>query len=122
MTTAAVRHRTPSRRPALDHTSAKCLAAEEYRRFTGQLRELAPDDWTRPTVCPAWDIHAMACHVLGMAEFAASPAEQARQLRAAKRADGLFLDALTALQVTKHQHRLPAEIIARLAAVTPRAA
>ncbi|HLK00570.1 MAG TPA: maleylpyruvate isomerase family mycothiol-dependent enzyme [Streptosporangiaceae bacterium] len=117
MTTA-----TAARRPALDHAAAKRLAAEEYRRFTGQLRELAPEDWARPTACPAWDIHAMACHVLGMAEFAASPAEQARQLRAAKRAKGLFLDALTALQVAKHQHRPAEEIIARLAAVTPRAA
>jgi len=57
-----------------------------------------------------------------MAEFAASPLEQARQFRAAKRAEGPFLDALTALQVDKHRHRPPAEIVARLAAVTPRAA
>lgn len=57
-----------------------------------------------------------------MAEFAASPVEQARQFRAAKRAMGPFLDALTALQVDKHRHRPPAEIIARLAAVMPRAA
>ena len=64
----------------------------------------------------------MACHVLGMAEFAASPVEQARQARTAKRAGGLFIDALTALQVDKHRHHPPAEIIARLAAVTPRAA
>lgn len=121
-TTTAVTHRTRPRRPALDHASARRLASAEYDRFTGQLRELAPDDWTRPTACPEWDIHAIACHVLGMAEFAASPVEQARQMRAAKRAKGPFLDALTALQVDKHRHRPPAEIIARLAAVTPRAA
>jgi uncharacterized protein (TIGR03083 family) len=120
--TAATRHRTRPRRPTLDHASARRLAAAEYDRFTGQLRELAPDDWTRPTACPAWDVHAIACHVLGMAELAASPVEQARQFRAAKRAEGPFLDALTSLQVDKHRHRLPAEIIARLAAVTPRAA
>jgi uncharacterized protein (TIGR03083 family) len=121
-TTAAVRHRTRPRRPTLDHASARRLAAEEYDRFIGQLRDLAPGDWARPTACPVWDIHAMACHVLGMAELAASPVEQGRQFRAAKRAKGLFLDALTALQVAKHRHRPPAEIIARLAAVTPRAA
>ncbi len=108
--TAAARHRTRPRQPALDHATAKRLAA------------VAPDDWARPTACTAWDIHAMACHVLGMAELAASPAEQARQFRAAKRTQGLFLDALTALQVDKHRHRPPAEILARLAAVTPRAA
>jgi uncharacterized protein (TIGR03083 family) len=114
------RHRTP-RRPLLDHASARRLAAAEYDRFIGQLRELAAGDWTRPTACPAWDIHAIACHVLGMAEFAASHVEQARQIRAAKRAKGPFLDALTALQVDKYRHRPRAEIIARLAAVTPRA-
>jgi uncharacterized protein (TIGR03083 family) len=86
--TAPIRHRTRPRRPALDHTTAKRLAAAEYDRFTRQLRELAPSDWSRPTACPAWDIHAMACHVLGMAEFAASPVEQARQARTAKRAGG----------------------------------
>jgi uncharacterized protein (TIGR03083 family) len=120
-TAAVMRHRLP-RRSALDHATAKRLAAAEYDRFTVQLRELAPGDWARPTACPAWDIHAMACHVLGMAELAASPVEQARQFRAAKRAQGLFLDALTALQVDKHRHRPPAEILARLAAVTPQAA
>jgi uncharacterized protein (TIGR03083 family) len=120
--TTPVRHRTRPRRPALDHATAQRLAAAEYDRFTGQLRELAPGDWAKPTACPAWDIHAMTCHVLGMAELAASPVEQARQFRAAKRAPGLLLDALTALQVGKHRHRPPAEIIARLAAVTPRAA
>ena len=118
-TTATVRHHTGPRRPALDHATAKRLAAAEYDRFTAQLRELAPGDWARPTACPAWDIHAMACHVLGMAKLAASPMEQARQFRAAKRTQGLFLDALTALQVDKHRHRPPAEILARLAAVTP---
>jgi len=120
--TEAMRHRTRPRQPAVDHATAKRLAAAEYDRFTGQLRDLAPGEWARPTACPAWDVHAIACHVLGMAEFAASPIEQARQSRAAKRAKGPFLDALTAWQVAKHRHRHPAEIIARLAAVTPRAA
>lgn len=121
-TAAAARLRTGPRRPTLDHATARRLAAAEYDRFIAQLRQLAPDDWARPTACPAWDIHAMACHVLGMAELAASPREQARQFRAAKHTKGLFLDALTALQVAKHRHRPPAEILARLAAVTPRAA
>lgn len=121
-TAAAARLRTRPRRPTLDHATARRLAAAEYDRFIAQLRQLAPDDWARPTACPAWDIHAMACHVLGMAELAASPREQARQVRAAKHTKGLFLDALTALQVAKHRHRPPAEILARLAAVTPRAA
>jgi hypothetical protein len=100
--TETMRHRTRPRQPAVDHATAKRLAAAEYGRFIGQLRDLAPGEWAWPTACPAWDVHATACHVLGMAEFAASPIEQARQSRAARRAKGPFLDALTARQVAKH--------------------
>jgi hypothetical protein len=57
-----------------------------------------------------------------MAEFAASVGEQMRQGRAARKAGGLFIDALTALQVEKHIARPPAEVVARLAEVAPRAA
>jgi uncharacterized protein (TIGR03083 family) len=110
------------RRPGLDHATASRLAATEYERLVAQLRALAPDDWRRPTACPAWDVHAMCCHILGMAELAASPLEQMRQLRAAKRRGGLFIDALTGLQVDKHVHRSPAEVVELLARVTPRAA
>jgi uncharacterized protein (TIGR03083 family) len=98
------------------------LAAHEYDRFLSQLRELSPDDWSRPTACPAWDVHAMACHVVGMAEFAASVPEQLRQMRAARKAGGLFVDALSTVQVEKHLARLPAALVARLADVAPRAA
>lgn len=98
------------------------LAAEEYGRFVAQLRELGNDDWTRPTACPAWDVHAMACHVLGMARLAGSPLEQFRQMRAARRRGGLFIDALTALQVEQYVHRSHGEIVDMLTRATPRAA
>jgi uncharacterized protein (TIGR03083 family) len=98
------------------------LAAREYELFVDQLRVLSADDWTRPTPCPAWDVHAMACHALGMAEMAASVPEQLRQMWAARRAGGLFIDALTALQVQKHVRRTPAEVVDRFAAVASRAA
>jgi uncharacterized protein (TIGR03083 family) len=97
------------------------LAAQEYDRFVAQLRELSPDDWSKPTACPAWDVHAMACHVLGMAEYAASLREQIRQTRAAGKAGGLFIDRLTAVQVEKHVARSPGEVVARLVGVAPRA-
>jgi uncharacterized protein (TIGR03083 family) len=98
------------------------LAAIEYDRFLGQLRRLSPDDWTRPTSCAAWDVHAMACHVLGMAEMSASIPEQMRQMRQAKRHGGLFIDALTALQVAKHVQRTPADVVARVVDAGPKAA
>jgi uncharacterized protein (TIGR03083 family) len=98
------------------------LAAAEYDRFAAAVRDLAPDDWTARTACPAWDVRALAGHVLGMAELAASPVEGIRQMRAARRRGGLFIDALTAVQVDKHARRSPAEIAERLTAVGPRAA
>lgn len=98
------------------------LAAHEYDRLVAQLRDLSPDEWSRPTTCPAWDVHATACHVLGMAEFAASVPERWRQMRAARKRGGLFIDALTALQVEKHVDRSPDAVVARLAEVAPRAA
>jgi hypothetical protein len=64
----------------------------------------------------------MVCHVLGMAEMAASVPEQFRQMRAARKAGGLVIDALTALQVEKHIASSPAAVVARLAEVAPRAA
>lgn len=114
------------RTPGLDRDVAMRLAATEYDRFVAQLRELKPDDWARPTACTEWDVHAMACHVLGMAEFVASMPEQMRQMRAAREAakehDSLFIDALTALQVNKHAQRPPAELVALLESTTPKAA
>ena len=110
------------RRPALDRDLAMRLAAQEYDRLVAHLRLLGHQDWHRPTACPEWDVHRMVCHVLGMAEFAASPVEQARQGAAAKRRGGLFIDALTGVQVDKHAHREPSELVDRLAVAGPRAA
>jgi uncharacterized protein (TIGR03083 family) len=98
------------------------LAAGEYDRFVAQLRALNDADWHRPTCCADWGVHAMACHVLGMAEMASSPVEQLRQMRGARKAGGLFIDALTASQVAKHVHRSPADVVDRLAVVGPKAA
>lgn len=110
------------RRPALDRAVAMRLARTEYARLTEQLRELTDDDWRAPTACPGWDVHAMACHALGMAEMAASPLEARRQMGAATAAGGVFIDQLTALQVDKHRHRAPSEVVARLASAGPKAA
>jgi pimeloyl-ACP methyl ester carboxylesterase len=57
----------------------------------------------------------MAAHTLGMVEMAASIREQRRQTKAAARRGGVFIDALTALQVDERREMTPAQIIARLA-------
>lgn len=106
----------------LDRPALMRLAATEYDRFAAMLQSLQPDDWNRATECPGWDVRAMAGHALGMAEMAASIREGRRQQKAAGRAGGDFLDALTALQVTEHAHLTPGQLTERYAAVGPKAA
>src|SRR3954465_7393367 len=122
MTTAIPVRTEGPRKPALDRALAMRLAATEYDRFTEQLRALKPEDWQAKTVCPAWDVQAMVAHVIGMAEMSASVPETIRQMRAAKKVDGLFVDALTDLQMRKHVHRTPAELVELSAKIGPKAA
>ncbi|HEX6934709.1 MAG TPA: maleylpyruvate isomerase family mycothiol-dependent enzyme [Streptosporangiaceae bacterium] len=110
------------RAPALPRETAMRLAATEYQRFADLLRSLRPADWSAPTECPGWDVRAMAAHALGMVEMAASIRENSRQLRLARRRGGLFIDALTALQVEERQDMTPAQITDMFAARAPKAA
>ena len=112
----------PPRRPVLDRPTAMRLAATEYERFLAQLRQLSSSDWNRPTECEAWDVRAMVGHVVGMAEMSASLPEQLKQMRAAGRAGGVFIDALTAIQVAKHAQDTPEQLVTRFAAIGPKAA
>ena len=107
---------------ALPRPTAMRLAATEYQRFADLLRSLRPGDWTAATECPGWDVRAMAAHALGMAEMAASIRENIRQLRLARRRGGVFIDALTALQVDERQDMTPAQIVDAFAARAPKAA
>lgn len=112
---------TGLRRSEFDRPTAMRLAATEYERFGAALARLDKAQWTRPTDCPQWDVRAVACHVLGMAEMAASVREGSRQRKEALRSDN-FLDTLTDLQVRKHAGAAPPEIVERFSRVGPRAA
>ena len=70
--TAGTTTRPSSRVAVLDRDTALRLAATEYGRFGSLLGTLAPGDWSRPTDCPAWNVRALAGHVLGMAHMVAS--------------------------------------------------
>ena len=111
-----------ARRSGLDRPLALRLAADENARFLAQLRRLSPGDWQQSTDCPAWDVRALVGHVVGMAEFAASMTEQMRQMLAARKRGGVFLDALTGLQVDKHRGSSTDEVVARYAVIGPKAA
>ncbi|TWF78915.1 uncharacterized protein (TIGR03083 family) [Pseudonocardia hierapolitana] len=122
MTTTRTRSAAPPRRSALDRDTAMRLAATEYGRYLEQLRSLDAAEWTRPTDCPAWDdVRAMAGHCLGMAQFAASLKVMARQNVTATRHGGVFIDALTGLQVQENAGLSTEELLARYAEVAPRA-
>lgn len=110
------------RASALDRDTAMRLAKTEYERFLALLEGLAPEDWAKPTGCPGWDVRAMAAHLLGMAEMSASMRESMRQVKLAQSRDGVFIDELTALQVGERATMTPAQIVARYAEVSPRAA
>lgn len=108
MTTTVAAPRTP----ALERPVAMRLAKTEYDRTIAQLRTLQPADWTKLTDCPGWDVHALVSHVVGMAEMSAWLPEQVKQMRAASKSEGEFIDALTALQIAKHADDSPAQLIA----------
>jgi uncharacterized protein (TIGR03083 family) len=110
------------RRPALDRDVAMRLAATEYQRVADLLRRLRPDDWRAPTDCPGWDVRAMAGHLLGMVDFARSVRLQRRQVKGARSRGGVFIDALTGLQVEERAALSPAELVERYAVLGPKAA
>ncbi|HEY5882314.1 MAG TPA: maleylpyruvate isomerase family mycothiol-dependent enzyme [Nakamurella sp.] len=116
----------PLRCSGLEWDAAMALAAAEYERFADVIVDLGADDWGRPTRCPAWDVRQLACHVIGMAEFAADQTELARQEAlagaAVARRGGAFIDALTALQVQERESWLPADVVASVRAAGRRAA
>lgn len=113
------------RRGRLDRGTAMRLAADEYVRFADAAAALTIDEWSRPTACPAWDVRQLACHVVGMAEFAAGIREGNRQRRIASsdaaRGQIAFLDALTAVQVRERAHWETARVVQAMRDVGPRA-
>jgi uncharacterized protein (TIGR03083 family) len=98
------------------------LAATEYQRFLDQIRTLDGTDWAAPTDCPAWDVRAMATHNLGMAVMASSFREMVRQNMKATKRGGVFIDALTGLQVEERSTMTPDRIVAAYAGIVARAA
>lgn len=119
------RQRTP-RTSDLDRGVAMRLAATEYDRVVALLATLTPEQWSTPTDCPAWDVRAMAGHMLGMMQMAATLPETVRQQvgsqRRATRDGGSLIDALTALQVEKNAHLTTSEVVDEMRRIGPKAA
>jgi uncharacterized protein (TIGR03083 family) len=103
---------------------APLLAAAENARMAELLAGLDHRDWALPTDCTAWDVRALAGHVLGGIEMFASVRELVHVMRAAGRArgDGPWVDGMTAVQVRERAGLTTAELVARVRDVAERAA
>lgn len=110
--------------PRLERPESTTMATAETARMVDLLRSLEDDDWSRATDCPAWDVRAIAGHVLGMTETFSSLKCFARDMRAGGKAagDGPFIDGLTAVQVRDRAGLDRDELVERLAACGPRQA
>lgn len=108
----------------IQRSEARVLAEEEFRRFAALIGSLAPDEWTRPTDCTAWDVRKVALHVLGSGDAQASFPQFVHQLRRGmpinKEIDSHhWVDGMNELQIRERSHLTNDEVAARLAAVGP---
>lgn len=110
--------------PRLERPESTGMAETETARMVSMLRSLDDDDWVKSTDCPAWDVRAMAAHVLGMTETFSSLRRFARDMRAGGKAagDGPFIDGLTEVQVRDRTHLTREDLVERLAEAGPRQA
>jgi uncharacterized protein (TIGR03083 family) len=108
----------------LARPEATAVAAAETAAMADMLRSLSDAEWAAPTDCPAWDVRAMAGHVLGMTETFSSLRHFAPDMVRATRlaGDGPFIDGLTALQVRERARLTFAALIDRLERAGPRQA
>jgi len=109
--------------PPMRHADWMRAAAEEYRRLLALLRDLDDVQWRVPTDCDGWDVHAMVSHLVGAAASNASLREFGRQSRLGRRArpEDDLIDGINEVQVGERADRTPAELIAELEELAPRA-
>lgn len=106
---------------ALAHAEAAILAAPLLARLLALLDDLGPEDWNKPTLCSEWTVRNVVAHQAGAYASGARFAEFRRQwLRMPERGRSM-LDTVNAFQIAERAGRTPAELIAELRAVGPRA-
>ena len=108
----------------ITRSEAQGLAATENARVLDLLGSLTDDEWSRPTDCPAWDVRALAGHLLGGMEGFCSFGGLIHMMRAAKKeaGKGSFVDGMTTVQVRERVDLSHAELLQRLAEAGPKSA
>lgn len=110
--------------PALSHEEAGRMASTELAAFLAQVKALTAEDWSKPTDCTRWDVRHILAHQAGSYASFASWAEFRRQWGQLlkKRPPGqLPVDAINQRQIEDRAAVSPADLIAELAKVGPRA-
>jgi uncharacterized protein (TIGR03083 family) len=113
--------RVEDHRP-IERPETVALARTETSRMVALLRDLRASDWALPTDCTAWDVRALAGHVLGMTETFTSLPLMARTMIGAGRAQEAgttFIDTMTARQVRANAALSTGELISRMGAAGP---
>ena len=112
--------------PSLTHTEAAEMAAVELEGFLACVEALAPADWDQPTACTLWNVRQVVAHVTGAAASYARWSEFKRQTspfvqRPYWQAGFSLPDALNQIQVDDRGAATPADLLAELREVGPRA-
>lgn len=109
--------------PELTHAEAGHLATAELERTLALLESLSNEDWPQPTACTLWTVQEMVAHLAGACAGYASWAEFKRQYvqnpyvrEAVEKVDGV-----NRRQVEDRAEAAPADLIAELRQVGPRA-
>jgi uncharacterized protein (TIGR03083 family) len=105
------------------HADWMAAAETEYARLLTQLATLSEQDWARPTDCSEWDVRQLVAHLVGAAESTASLRELRRQQKLGRRArpGAPDVDGMNEVQVPERATASPADLVAALADVAPRA-
>jgi uncharacterized protein (TIGR03083 family) len=105
----------------LSHVEAGALARVELERFLQLLDALGPEDWECPTMCTAWSVRDILAHQAGAYCAGASFAELRRQFGQKVPPGCEMIDVVNASQIAERAGRTPAELLAELREVGPRA-
>ncbi len=109
--------------PALSHKEAGTMALVEIDRFTNLLETLSEEDWSKPTYCTLWNVHQMVSHQAGAYAGNAKWGEFKRQWAPIPqpKPGQLAIDAINEIQVADRANATPAQLIAELREVGPKA-
>jgi uncharacterized protein (TIGR03083 family) len=112
-------------RTSIDVATITRIGHDEAMGIATVIRTLAADDWTLPTDCERWDVHAIVAHVIGATAGQASFPEFARQAWrgrpiTAELRSPHWWDGMNELQVRERAGRTAPELLAEFTTLAPK--